>query len=148
MAVDIILTRQSTFSINTGTDATPVWTPIGGLTSLSRDNPVTTAEGNTFDSGGWDKSLKSRMGLAFNIEAKYLVDAASGVRDPGQEAVELQNAQIGTNGLKKYQFKDGSTGGDVLTITGHVSGGFTGGGVDDNAGWSATIVANGAPVVT
>lgn len=145
MAIDIILSRQSKFEVNTGTEAVPAWTPVGGLTGITRDNPATMAEGNTYDSGGWDKSLKSRQGLAFTITAKYLVDAANGARDPGQEAVDLQAREIGTAGLKQYRFSDGATTGDIITFKGHASGGYTGGGVDDNAGWSATITANGAP---
>jgi hypothetical protein len=145
MPVDIILTRQSKLEINTGTDATPVWTPIGGLTSLNYDSPATIAEGNHFGSGGWNSSLKSRQGLVFNAGAMYLVDAATGARDPGQEAAELISRQIGTAGLKKYRFSDGSTGGKTITITGHTQANFTGGGVDDNAGWTATVTATGAP---
>jgi hypothetical protein len=145
MPVDIILTRQSTFKINTGTDATPTWVAIGGLTNLNYSLDESVAEGNHFGSGGWNSSLVSRRGVSFSLDAMYLVDAATGARDPGQEAVELSSRQIGTAGLKSYQFADGSTGGKTITFKAHATATYSGGGVDDNAGWTATVTATGAP---
>jgi hypothetical protein len=145
MPVDIILTRQSRFEINTGTDATPTWVAIGGLTSLNYSLNEQVAEGNHFGSGGWNSSLVSRRGISFSLNAMYLVDAATGARDPGQEAVELSSRQIGTAGLKQYRFADGSTGGKTIIVRAHATANYSGGGVDDNAGWTATVTATGAP---
>jgi hypothetical protein len=145
MPIDIILTRQSLFEINTGTVAVPTWVAVGGLTGVNYSLDESVAEGNHFGSGGWNSSLVSRRGISFSLDAMYLVDAATGARDAGQEAVELSSRQIGTAGLKQYRFSDGATGGDTITFMGHATANYSGGGVDDNAGWTATVTATGVP---
>jgi len=141
MAVTKVLARGWTFEINTGTEATPVWTPIGGINNFSISTTKNDADATSFDSGGWLEHLVASRGRQITLEGFHLEDPTDGTRDPGQEAVEELADQVGEASLG--QFRITSPGGKTWTFKASADVQGPGGGNDDFASWSATLTVSG-----
>ena len=143
MAVDKVMVEDVTVSINTGTEATPTWTPIGGLTEPVEHSPSTTRVDLTdCDSAGREEHRVVRRGDSFTLKGFVLEDEASGDRDAGQEACETLAGQTGAASLG--QFKVETPGGTALTFKASAQCKTFGGGYNDALPWECELTVSGA----
>lgn len=144
MAIDKVLIREWTISVNTGSEAVPVWTEIGGIDNVAPSSNKNNADTGDFSSGGWDRHLPASRSRGFTASGHYMEDVANGDRDPGQEAVEVASNLIGTSAMKGFQFE--SPGGNGFTVRGSVDVTPPGGGKNDPASWGFSLDVDGPPV--
>lgn len=147
MAKVKILARHLTRELNTGTDAVPVWTSIGGLNSLTFDDEKTDTDDTDFDSNGWAEHKVAQRAKSITCEGFYVEDNVTGARDAGQEALAALGEAVGYDSTK--QFRVTTPGGNRVTY--RVSARVTspaGGGLNDNSGFTAELTVSGKPVST
>jgi hypothetical protein len=142
-----ILARHLSPALNTGTDAIPVWTPIGGLNSLTFSTEKTDTDDTDFDSDGWAEHKVAQRASSISAEGFYREDPATGARDAGQEALIALADAVGYDSLKTLRVT--TPGGNVTTyrVSARVDA-PSGGGLNDNAGFTAELTVSGKPVFT
>lgn len=147
MAKVKILARHLKPEINTGTVALPVWTPIGGLTSLTFSTEKSDVEDTDFDSNGWAEHKVAQRAVTISAEGFYKEDPVTGARDAGQEALIALADAVGYDSLKPFRVT--TPGGNVTTyqVSAKVDA-PSGGGLNDNAGFAAELTVSGKPVYT
>lgn len=148
MAVTKILSRAVQFAISTavgidtiaGTDD-DTWTQIKGLNSKTHSDSSTDAETTGDDSNGASEHMVAERAESWTLAGHKLLDTATGVGDPGQEAVEALARQLGAASLGWFQIT--YPGGDKERF--QASAKFTkpGGGHNDPASWSVTLRISG-----
>lgn len=140
-----VLARHFRPELNTGTDATPNWVPIRGLTNMSPSVTKNDADTTDFDADGWLAHLVASRGAGFALSGQRVEDGSTGARDPGQEAMEELGWAMGHESLKPFRLvRPDST----VALQGLVSAEVTpmGGGNDDPSSWSCTVTFSGEPV--
>lgn len=142
MAITKFLARDLTIEINTGTIGVPVWTPIGGLNTLTHSPSSTDAETTDFDSNGRAEHMKAERSESWTLAGYHLEDVATGDRDPGQAAIETLANAVGLTSLD--QFRITSPGGNTATFMASAEVTLAGGGNNDAAAWQAALTVSGA----
>lgn len=147
MALVKILARHLSPELNTGTDALPVWTPIGGLTSLTFSTSKTDTDDTDFDSDGEAEHKVAARARSITFAGFYKEDPATGDRDAGQEALLALADAIGYDSLKPFRIT--TPGGNMTeySVSARVDG-PAGGGLNDNSGFNGELTVSGAPVFT
>lgn len=95
MTSSAISAQGSTFAINTGTDAVPVWTKVKNVKSFSGFDGSATE----LDTTDLDSTAKEHL-LGLQDWGSFSIDANIDYADPGQAAM-LASKRAST--LKKYQ---------------------------------------------
>lgn len=134
--------RDWVVSINTGTVALPVWTQIGGLTSLNITRATEKTATTDFDSDGIAEHQVMERGKSLEIEGHFLEDPADKTRDAGQEAVEALANEVGLASLKQFKFVSPGGTGKIAKFSAEMGG--VGGGNNAKTSWSATLERSGA----
>lgn len=93
--------RFKTLEIQTGTDTTPEWIKVRGLTTVQLTIEPNEVDTSDFDSEGWADSLTTFRNWSISVEGweGYTDDAGSVVEDPGQAAVKAKGL---TTGAESY----------------------------------------------
>lgn len=143
-----VLARGWAFEINTGTEALPTWTEIGGLTSWSDGGDDATETDTTdFQSDGWTEHLVAgRSAGTISFEGHYEVDPATDARDAGQAAVEAAAELIDYDSIKGFRMFHVGTGKGLAGVA-TFRRGSKGGGNNDKTTWGASARWNGKPAV-
>ncbi len=144
-----VLAREFIFEVNTGTDATPVWTRIGGLKEWSAGSDSSDADTTDFESAGVDEHLVSRRSHTMTLTGQRETG------DPGQDAVQALALAIGAPSIKKFRMTAplpaGATTGNIKTFSASARvpwAGSGGGSMDDPTGWEANLKITGSIVTT
>lgn len=147
MALVKILARHLSPELNTGTVALPVWTPIGGLNSLTFSTTKTDTDDTDFDSDGWAEHKVAQRANSISFAGFYKEDPVTGDRDAGQEALIALADAVGYDSLK--QFRITTPGGNVTVydVSARVDA-PAGGGLNDNSGFNGELTVSGKPVFT
>jgi hypothetical protein len=141
-----ILARSLLIELNTGTDALPVWTPIGGVNSLTFDSDKTDVDETDFDSDGWAEHSVAQRGRKIALQGFYKEDPATGDQDPGQEALIALSDAVGPDSLKPLRIT--TPGGNTTVYQVSADAKNTGGGLNDDAGFACDLAVSGKPVFT
>lgn len=147
MAKVKILARHLVGELNTGTDALPVWTPIGGLTSQTFSTEKTDTDDTDFDSDGWAEHKVAQRASSISLEGFYKEDPATGDRDAGQEALLALADAVGYDSIKPYRVTTPGGNVTVYQVSAKVDG-PSGGGLNDNSGFACELTVSGKPVFT
>lgn len=147
MAKVKILARHLSPAINTGTSSVPVWTPIGGLNSLTFDSEKTDTDDTDFDSDGWAEHKVAQRANSISLEGFYKEDPATGDRDAGQEALLALADAIGYDSLKPFRVTTPGGNVTIYQVSAKVDA-PAGGGLNDNSGFNAELTVSGKPVFT
>lgn len=147
MAKVKILARHLKPEINTGTDALPVWTPVGGLNSLTFDSEKTDTDDTDFDSDGWAEHKVAQRASSISLEGFYKEDPDTGDRDAGQEALLALAEAVGYDSLKPFRVTTPGGNVTVYRVSAKVDA-PAGGGLNDNSGFNAELTVSGKPVFT
>jgi hypothetical protein len=141
MPVAKVLARG--WKVEIGTQiATPVFTVIKGLNTLSFSNDKSDTETTDFDSNGRAEHMVTERSNELSVEGYFLEDSTTKGRDPGQQAVETAGNAVGSTSL--YPIRLTSPGGTVKTFQASVNVGDVGGGNNDATSWGATFTVSGA----
>lgn len=145
MALRSLLAKDWTIEVNTGSVATPTWTPVRGLTQIREAYASNMEDDSDFDSGGWSSSQVTQRTWRLECEGRRKrTEATAFTPDPGQEFVRLRgnDVGIGSNVQCRYYRKDGAP--DAYTGFASVEYGGGGGGVTDLEPFSVTFHGQGA----
>lgn len=96
MALDKIKGEDVYLLINTGSEASPTWTKLGGQTGATFDRGSATRDVTDKDSAGWEVNLPGRRNWSISFDAFLIED------DPGFEALE---AAFDANEQDQFQIK-------------------------------------------
>lgn len=137
--------KDWTVEIDDGTD-TDTFVEIKGLDTLTFEPSSNRTDTTNNDSEGNDEGYISNRGLAITAEGDYIEDTGDGSRDAGQERAEEVGGATGATGVDSVvPFKLTSPGGTSWTFDVTVDMAFaSGGGYQDNTGWSATFTKSGS----
>lgn len=140
-----VLARDHDFHLNTGTEDTPVWVEIKGITTFAYSPVLNRADTTSFDEDGVQSHIPASRGLGFTLSGKVVYsDFDAGTRDPGQLACIAWGAgeNVGPAALKQLRvtYPAGET--DVFYASASVTAG--GGGVDDASEFSIDVQRSGA----
>lgn len=138
-----MLARLFDLSVNTGTEAVPVWTPISGVTGITPGQTSTKTDDTDFDTDGWAAGTVVERGKSLSVALNYK-EGAAGAQDPGQEALLALGEATGPSA--KGRFKYVSPGGNGHTFRGTVDVAWPGGEKAANAALTAEITLDGKPV--
>ena len=69
-------------NVNTGTEESPVWTPLGGQKEASFNRGIGTADVTDKDSDGWEEHLPTNRSWSLSCPAFLVED------NPGQQELE------------------------------------------------------------
>lgn len=141
MATQKINARDWTFEISDGS-ATPVWTEIGGINTMTIGRESETTDTTTFDSAGEAEHNVMQRGRTLELEGFFLEDPADGTRDPGQEAVETLADAVGEASLQDIRIT--SPGGTTWTHKMSAELADQGGGNNDKTSWGVSLTRSGA----
>ncbi|TYB50235.1 hypothetical protein FXF51_56765 [Nonomuraea sp. PA05] len=133
MATRSLLASGWALDVNTGTTASPVWTPVKGMTQFKETIESTMEDDSDFDSNGWGSDQVTQRKWRLETEGKRKRDAdnlATFIADPGQQAIlDAGNlVGIGSNIEIRYYRRDGAPDawqGDVTVDYGGGGGGVT-----------------------
>lgn len=142
-----IMARHLLCELNTGTDALPVWTPIGGLNSLTVSTEKNDTDTTDFDSDGWAEHMVSQRTGSISAEGFYKEDPVTGARDAGQEALIALADAVGYDSLKPFRITTPGGNVTIYQVSARVDA-PAGGGLNDTAGFTAELTWSGKPVFT
>jgi hypothetical protein len=138
MAIVKVLARGFDFDINTGSIASPSWTPIGGINQWSHSPAANDADTTDFDDNGRMAHMKASRGDEFTLTGLYLEDdAVANTRNAGQLATEVVANAVGPASIA--QFRITSPAGNVRTFLASATVTTGGGGNDDPNSWEVTL---------
>ena len=144
MAATKFLARDLTIEVQTN-PVGPVFTPIGGLNSLTHSPSTERADTTDFDSGGRPEHIVAQRGESWTLSGYAMEDVADGTRDAGQAAVETLGNATGTAAVGVFRLT--SPGGNTREFNASVEVGLAGGGHNEAAAWTATLEVIGAPTI-
>ena len=145
MAVEKVNARDWVVEINTGSVAVPVWTQIGGLTSIGIGRNDVDEDTTDFDSGGLEESEIMQRGKTITLSGRFLEDPANGDRDAGQEAVEAHAEAVGAASKDQYRFTSPGGTGKIAFFTAKIT--EVGGGNNAKTSWGVELKRTGAESV-
>lgn len=87
--------------VNTGTESTPVWTGVFGVTEFKPTVESTSQDDSDFDSEGWGSDTVTQRKWKNEAKVKRAVKDGSTppVYDPGQEVLRLAGAATGAGNV-------------------------------------------------
>ena len=144
MAYDTIPAHNFKIQVNTGTAATPVWTPVLGINTITPAPSKREADTTTFDTAGWDRSTVVSRGLTITASGHAMYDE-DGAKDPGQMACEALSQETGS--AARGEFRILTPGDKAVRFTGDVTVTEFGGGAADVASWNLEVKVSEQPTV-
>lgn len=137
-----VLARNWKIEVNTGTEALPTWTKVGGINTFTLSNDKEDADTTDFESAGFAEHMVAGRSNEISFEGFFLEDA-TGVRDTGQEFVETKAEEVGPASIVALRIT--SPGGKAKQYKGSFSVGDVGGGNNDPTSWGANYTVSGKP---
>lgn len=106
------LVRKWYLDVNTGTDTSPVWTGVFGMTNFQPTFTPTLQDDSDFDSGGYKSSTVTALEWGATATVSRKVQAASPTAyDPGQEKLRAVSETQGTSNRVQVRFYEMAPGG-------------------------------------
>lgn len=124
-------------------DGADAFIEVGGIESFSFEKSSNRTDVTDNDSNGNEEGYISSRGLGITLEGNFLEDPETGDRDPGQERIEEVGELTGAESTIPFRLT--SPGGTTYTFDVTVDSAFaTGGGHQDNTGWTANLTRSGS----
>jgi hypothetical protein len=149
MAILEYLSREFVFSASA--DGT-TYTEIGGINKWGWKEEPNSVETTDFDDAGGHSEMNTRIKYGLTLDGNYLMDAATGARDPGQKIVEKQARLLGPLGYVYIKVETRADDGEATPVAlGSITARYSvkvtgnGGGNDDKLPWGAELTAKGIP---
>lgn len=140
MTITKFLARDLTFEVQTN-PVGPVYTPVGGIESLTHSPSTDRADSADFDSNGRAEHLVVQRGDTWAISGFSLEDVANGDRDPGQAAMEELGKSMGLSSMGHFRIT--SPGGNSIDFDGSAEITLAGGAHNDLGAWAANVEVSG-----
>jgi len=143
------LARDWYVDVNTGTHASPIWTPVSGAMEVSPDTPATMKDVSVASDGGATSSQKTAHGWGLKMKLRRAATAADNTSyDVGQEKLRTLSLQLGAANLAEIRYYEvNGTGyplGESWQGYASVQWGEANGAVDDARVVEVTLVGFGA----
>lgn len=145
MAPVQIPVRDTIIEVSDGA-AMPVWTEVGGLTSITL-NPSENEEVQetaTLDDEGFYSEYKMQRGAVIEVEGKLYADPADDTRDPGQQVVEDNGVKVGIESRSDLRMRRKNAA-EWKVWTATTTTGEQGGETNETTGFAATWTRCGKP---
>ena len=100
------LARKYKVDVNTGTIASPVWTPVRAIADLKQPVDPNAEDDSDYDAGIWASEVVTQ--LKWSVELKLLrkIGTTSTAYDPGQEALRAKSVLAAAEGLVQIRVYD------------------------------------------
>jgi hypothetical protein len=148
MAVEqtIVLSRDFDIAINTGTEAVPVWTLVGGLDNdgITLTQKVATEDFAQAGDGGLEKPMVTGRGWSVKLKGARLEDVTAGTRDAGQAAIEAVSHGMVYDAVRDFKISSPATTSDEIRFDASVGAVDPFGG-SGKATWQAELLVIGEP---
>jgi predicted secreted protein len=143
MAVAKLLT--SAFDLRVSENDGLTYLTVSGLNNLVMTEEPTDIDITTFDNEGWSSMMPGIKSGMVEAAGFRLADSVTGARDAGQKAVEKAARQNGYAGRRRYRvvWKDDTN--QYIDFYGYAKNGQFGGGLNEAAPWSVSVIFDGAP---
>ena len=93
---DASLVKDWYLDVNTGTHASPTWTPVSGIMKFKPETPAVFKDSTTFDGGGWQSEQKTAGSWKLSFSVKRAPTTADlTAYDPGQEVLRVASRLFG-----------------------------------------------------
>lgn len=142
------LNRKWYLDVNTGTVATPTWTPVMGMTEFQFNVEGTLQDDSDFDSEGFRSQVKTAESWSVTCTVARKVTAALATAyDAGQEALRAKS--FGTMGvansinIRFYEMEEGGPREEAYAGLAAVSWSPNGGGMDATSTVGVTLTGQG-----
>lgn len=100
-----MLARGWWLDVNTGTHASPTWTPVSGIMDITPDNKATMKDASTADGAGALASQKTADQWSLKLKLKRAPQSASpSAYDVGQEALRAKSLLHGASNLAEIRW--------------------------------------------
>lgn len=143
MTTTEIPARDFTWSINTGTVASPTWVAIEAQDTWDHKPSSSDADTTVFDDDGRESHMKIARGDEFTLKGKYREDPDDdGALPPSHEAMEAHGAGIGIASRKQWKYV--TPGGVTKKFLATAQYTCTGGGNNDIAKWECALKVSGS----
>lgn len=144
-----MLARSWYLDVNTGTHASPVWTPVSGVAEFTPATPAVLKDVTTFDDGGTTAEQKTGGKWGIKLLLKRAPQkSATDSYDVGQEALRAKSLLMGAANLAEIRWYEVNGSGYPLTEawSGYaaVEWGEKNGGQDDPRMVECTLSGHGA----
>lgn len=105
------LGRRFRIDVNTGTEATPVWTQVKGLNDFTYKNEPKIETSSEYEDEGAEGAQKVGYKWSLELVVERVLSSA-GAYDPGQEAIRLRDLKVGAEALVHVRWyeRQGGTG--------------------------------------
>lgn len=147
---DATLVKDWYLDVNTGTIATPVWTPVSGIMSFKPETPAVFKDATTFDGGGWASKQKTQGSWKITAKLKRAPQSAAlTAYDVGAEKLRTNSRLFGSAnsvGIRWYEVNSGGPVTEAWSGTASVEWTESSDGPDDIRVVEVTLEGQGAPV--
>lgn len=142
------VTKLLTSAFEVQVKVSSAYVTIGGLNSILWNEDAEDIDITDFDAAGWGSTMPGIRTASVEVEGFRLADSVTGVRDAGQKAVEGAARSNGFASRRDFRivWKDDDT--QFIAFSGYAKNGEFGGGLNEAAPWSASILVDGAPTFT
>ncbi|MFI6443827.1 phage tail tube protein [Kitasatospora sp. NPDC050543] len=127
----------------------PTWTPVAGLKTLTYNpgDKDSHTESTDFDSNGQYEEVVLQRGGSLKLEGTRRVDAATGIADPGQAALDALAQGLADNSVGQIRFRYRT---EVQWRNWYVTAKAAeqGGGTNDLGKWGVELTRTGAETLT
>lgn len=98
--------RFQRLEMNTGSEESPTWTRVRGLTTIELTIEPNEVDVSDFDSEGWSDSLTTFRSWALNVQGYegYTGPDNAPVEDPGQAALKARGLATGAGAYADVRF--------------------------------------------
>jgi hypothetical protein len=100
------LARKWKLDVNTGTVASPVWTPVRAIGELKTTVESNMEDDSDYDSDGWASESKTQMKWSLETKVLRKIGVTSSNYDPGQEALRQAADKFGSPGTPQVRWYD------------------------------------------
>ncbi|GAA1977417.1 phage tail tube protein [Kitasatospora viridis] len=133
------------WSVQIAVGATPTWTPVAGLKSLTYNpgDKATQTDATDFDSQGQYEEVVLQRGATMKLDGTRRIDPATGLPDPGQGALDALAQGLGDTSTGQIRFRYRTeTQWRVWTVTATAA--EQGGATNDLSKWGMVLTRCGA----
>jgi IPT/TIG domain len=138
------LARKWKLDVNTGSVASPVWTPVRAIGELKPNVEANMEDDSDYDSDGWESETKTALKWGLEVKVLRKVGVTSGNYDPGQEALRTASTQFGSPGTPQIRWYDRDGGPEAYSGFASVSWEPEGGETKDLDTVTVKLSGNGA----
>lgn len=142
-----LLARDYAVQVNTGTEESPEWVFVRGLSQVTPSAEPVTQDDGDIDARGYGSQLATGLNFSMQLEGvrKGAGDETDFTPDPGQEFLRLKGAEVGYRNIAQVRYWRTDSDPEAREFSASVSYTNSGGDKEALASWSCTLNGRGRP---